>query len=239
MSDLLFAVQIYLEKHLAPILMLFRWLLVGYAYRRIPLTQGKFACVAPQDYPALARYKWCAAKQGRSWYAVRTEGNRQVRMHRVIMNAPPGLVVDHIDHNGLNNVPRNLRKCPQSLNACNQRPQEGCSSQYIGVTWLKRERKWWARLQKDGHQQSLGLYDDEVEAAKVRDAAALAQHGEFASLNFPRHQSRICAMIARITRPLRRWSRPTGDNKSEARNSKSETNLNVQTGQIPNMADGP
>ena len=100
----LFAVQILLEQYLAPILVLGRRLLVGYPYRRIPLTQGKFACVDPQDYPALARYKWCAAKQGNSWYAVRTDGNRQFRMHRVIMNAPPGMVVDHIDHDGLNNV---------------------------------------------------------------------------------------------------------------------------------------
>jgi hypothetical protein len=214
-SDLAFAVQIFLEKHLAPILMVCRWLLVGYAYRRIPLTQGKFARVAPQDYAALAQYKWCAAKQGRSWYAVRTEGNRQLRMHRVIMNAPPGLVVDHIDHNGLNNVPRNLRNCPQSQNARNQRPQEGCSSQYIGVTWLKRERKWWARLQKDGHQQSLGLYDDEREAAKVRDTAAIAQHGEFASLNFSRHtKPRIQRIISGIRWTLTKPQRHKGKNEN-------------------------
>jgi hypothetical protein len=201
-SDVTFAVQVFLEKYLAPVLILTRRLLVGYSYRRIPLTQGKFACVAPQDYAALVRHKWCAAKQGRSWYAVRTDGNRQLRMHRVIMNAPPGVVVDHIDHNGLNNVPRNLRNCTQSQNARNQRPQEGRSSRYIGVTWLKQEQKWWARLQKDGRQQSLGLYDDEREAAKVRDAAALAQHGEFASLNFPRHTK---SWIRRVI-PGIRWA---------------------------------
>jgi len=190
MGDLAFAVQVFLERHLAPVLILCRRLIVGYAYRRIPLTQGKFACVDPRDYPVLSRHKWCAARQGKSWYAVRTEGERQLRMHRVIMNAPPGLVVDHIDHNGLNNVPRNLRNCTQSQNARNQRPHQGGSSRFTGVCWLKRERKWWARIQKDNRQKSLGLFDDERKAAQTRDAAALALHGEFANLNFPRHRRR-------------------------------------------------
>ncbi len=189
-SDVGFAFQVFVERHFAPLLLLCRRLIVGYPYRRIPLTQGKFACVDPRDYPALSRHKWCAARQGRSWYAVRTEGQRQLRMHRVIANAPAGLVVDHIDHDGLNNVPHNLRPCTQSQNARNQRPQQGGSSRFIGVCWLPRERKWWARIQKNGRQESLGLFDNEVEAAQARDAAALAQHGEFASLNFPKRRQR-------------------------------------------------
>jgi len=201
MSDLAFAAQIFLERHLAPLLLLCRRLIVGYAYRRIPLTQGKFACVDPQDYPALVRHKWCAAKQGNSWYAVRSAGERQLRMHRVIMNAPPDLVVDHIDHDGLNNVRRKLRLCTKQQNARNQQPQKGCSSQYIGVCWLKNEQKWWARIRIDGRQQSLGLFDDEREAAKARDDAALAQHGEFAHLNFPK-PGRWRGLIAKIRKHI-------------------------------------
>jgi hypothetical protein len=244
MSDLAFAAQIFIEKHFAPILILCRRLIVGYPYRCLLLTQGQFAHVDPQDYPALVRHKWCAAKQGNSWYAVRTDGQRQVRMHRVIASAPPGLVVDHIDHDGLNNVRRNLRLCTQQQNARNQRPQQGGSSQFIGVCWLKNERKWWARIQKDGRQQSLGLYDDERQAARVRDAAALAQHGEFASLNFPK-RSRRNRWIVRIkwrlatlwtfTRGLR--THPTGEqvnrpqsNAAEARRCDDESKPSPKSG---------
>jgi hypothetical protein len=111
MNHLMFVIQVLLERYLAPILLPCRRLFVGYAYRKIPLTQGKFALVDPEDYAGLARHKWCAAKQGNSYYAVRSEGGRQLRMHRVILNAPAGMVVDHIDHEGLNNTKRNLRSC--------------------------------------------------------------------------------------------------------------------------------
>jgi hypothetical protein len=127
MSGRMFGVQVFLETHFAPVLLLLRRLFVGYPYRKIPLTQNKFALVDPEDYTELARHKWCAAKQGNSFYAVRSEGGRQLRMHRVILNAPTGQVVDHMDHDGLNNTKRNLRPCSPAQNAHNQRPQKGRS----------------------------------------------------------------------------------------------------------------
>jgi hypothetical protein len=200
MSDLSFRVQILLETHLTPLLLLCRRLLVGYPYRRIPLTQGKFARVDPQDYAELSRHKWCAAKQGNSFYAVRSDGDRQLRMHRVIMNAPAGMVVDHIDHDGLNNVKRNLRTCTRSQNARNQQPQKGRSSPYIGVCWCKRERKWYSRIHDQGRQRSLGLFENERDAARARDAAAIALHGEYAFLNLPPKRPLLAALKRRLCR---------------------------------------
>jgi hypothetical protein len=169
------------------------------------LTQAKFACVDPEDYAELARHKWCAAKQGNSFYAVRSEGGRQLRMHRVILNAPAGMVVDHIDHDGLNDVKRNLRPCTPAQNAHNQRPQKGRSSQYRGVCWCKRERKWYSRIQDHGRPRSIGLYADERDAARARDAAALALHGEYAYLNLPPKPS----LLATLKRLLPRRRFPT------------------------------
>jgi len=194
MSDRMFAVQVFLETHFAPLLLLCRRLFVGYPYRKIPLTQGKFALVDPEDYAELARHKWCAAKQGNSFYAVRSEGSRQLRMHRVIMNAPAGMVIDHIDHEGLNNTKRNLRPCTKAQNAHNQRPQKGRSSKYKGVCWSKREGKWYSRIQYQGRPRSLGLFKDERDAARARDAAALALHGEYAFLNLPPKPSLLAAL---------------------------------------------
>lgn len=195
----MFAVQVFLETHFAPLLLLLRRLFVGYPYRKIPLTQSKFALVDPEDYAELARHKWCAAKQGNSWYAVRSEAGRQVRMHRVIVNAAPAEVVDHANHDGLNNLKRNLRPCTKAQNAHNQRPQQGRSSKFKGVCWAKRERKWYSRIQYNGRPRSLGLFANERDAAQARDAAALALHGEFAFLNLPPKRSLLSALKRLLT----------------------------------------
>ncbi len=200
MSDRMFRVQAFLEVHFAPVLLLCRRLFVGYPYRKIPLTQNKFALVDPEDYAELARHKWCAAKQGNSWYAVRSDHGRQLRMHRVILNAAPGEVVDHFDHEGRNNTKRNLRPCTNAQNACNQRPQQGRSSKFRGVCWNKRERKWYSRIQYQGRQRSLGLYTNERDAARARDAAAQALHGQFAFLNLPPKRSLLSALKDLLTR---------------------------------------
>jgi hypothetical protein len=191
-----FAVQVFLERHFAPLLLLWRRLVAGYAYRRIPLTQGQFALVDPEDYAELAQHKWCASRQSNTFYAVRSENGKQLRMHRVVLNAPPGLVVDHINHDGRDNTKRNLRSCTKAQNACNQRPQQGCSSPYIGVGRLKGTTKWYARIRDHGRQLWLGTFDDEIEAARARDAAAIALYGPYTHLNFP--APRGCGLRAKL-----------------------------------------
>jgi hypothetical protein len=203
MSDRRFAVQVFLETHFAPLLLLCRRLFVGYPYRKVPLTQNKFALVDPEDYAELVRHKWCAAKQGNSWYAVRWDRGRQLRMHRVVLNAAPGRVVDHVHHDGLNNTKRNLRPCNKAQNAHNQRPQQGRSSRYKGVCWHKRERKWYSRIQCHGRPRSLGLFTRERDAARVRDQAAIALHGEFAYLNLPPKPSLLTLLKQRLPRRKR------------------------------------
>jgi hypothetical protein len=61
-------------------------------------------------------------------------------------------------------------------------------SKYKGVSWNERQKRWHARIQVNNQSRSLGFFKDEVEAAKVYDAAASKYHGEFAALNFERHK---------------------------------------------------
>jgi hypothetical protein len=74
---------------------------------RIPLTQGQVARVDASDHAWLSQWRWRYATNG---YAIRTYTDRQGQpryalMHRVIMQARPGELVDHIDGNRLNNRP--------------------------------------------------------------------------------------------------------------------------------------
>ncbi len=155
------------------------------AARRIPLTQGKFAIVDAEDYYRLVKYRWSAGRNGNTFYACRRHGGTSLMMHRVIMDAPKHLIVDHIDHNGLNNRKANLRLCTPTQNSCNMRSFVNAKSRYKGVSFRKRGKKWIASIQYNRKPYQLGTFENEIAAAKAYDEKAKELHGEFACLNFP------------------------------------------------------
>lgn len=95
----------------------------------IKLTKGLSAFVSPEDFERVNAFKWCASVESRGTkvYAVRftkdPEGIKRqikIRMHRFIMGVPTGpnddRVVDHLDHDGLNNRRENLEITSQEIN---------------------------------------------------------------------------------------------------------------------------
>ncbi len=151
----------------------------------IPLTRGKFAIVDAADFELLNRYKWHALKGGRTFYARSQEKGRAIRMHRLITNAPKGLFVDHINHNGMDNRRANLRFCTRAENNRNSLPRRGGTSRYKGVHWCKRRKKFIATITFNRKKRVLGYFDSEIDAAKAYDKRARELFGEFVYLNFP------------------------------------------------------
>ncbi len=159
--------------------------------KEISLTQGYVAIVDNEDYEELMRHKWYAHRDSRTgtWYAQRNvpQGNGKQTtspMHRVILGAGPGEEVDHRNGDGLDNRRSNVRLCTKAQNTANRRKRrDACSSRFKGVARHKATGKWRARIMCGGKPKYLGLFADEIEAARVYNAAALKHFREFALLN--------------------------------------------------------
>jgi hypothetical protein len=105
-------------------------------------------------------------------------------MHRQITGAAAGLVVDHIDNDGLNNRRSNLRICTIKQNSRNSRSPGG-ASRYKGVSRDKRHKKWRVKIICNGKRISVGYFANEIKAALAYDEHAKELFGEYAYLNFP------------------------------------------------------
>ena len=104
--------------------------------RVIALTQGKVALVDDEDYECLmAMGSWCAVIRSSGWRAQTQHNGKLQYMHRIILDAPSNLEVDHINHDTLDNRRCNIRLCTRSQNMQNQRKSSGKSSKYKGVSW--------------------------------------------------------------------------------------------------------
>ena len=151
----------------------------------VPLTRGYYAIIDAEDAPLVEGVSW-RAKPGNTGiiYAARDcrdgSGNwTVVRMHRVILGAKDKTLVDHLDHDGLNNRRNNIRLCSHSENNQNARKRIKGSSKYKGIYWKERDKKWYARIMLNGKRIFLGSYDTEDEAHKAYCKASRDLHKEF------------------------------------------------------------
>jgi hypothetical protein len=157
----------------------------GYTFRRIKLTQGKYAIVDPDDVQMLSQYDWHLLERKGSCYAAAIVEGIILYMHRLVMNAPKGSIVDHHNRESLDNRKANLRFATRSQNACNKKITKKGTSKYRGVSIEKKSNKWQAIIYYNRMRKHLGLFKNEEDAARAYDAAAKIYHGEFAMPNFP------------------------------------------------------
>lgn len=136
---------------------------------------GKKAMVDDDDCKMVNQFVW---KAGKNNYIYRYEWiNRKVTtiyIHRFIMDAPQGLVVDHLDGNPLNNCKSNLRLVKQSKNSRRRvNLNNNNKSGYIGVCYDKNRKKWKATIQPYRTVVNIGRYDTAFEAAYAYDQFAI------------------------------------------------------------------
>ncbi|MGA2323079.1 MAG: HNH endonuclease [Sedimentisphaerales bacterium] len=188
--NLIINVPNWLDFLFACPLLAYRLVRFGYTFRRIYVGEGKYAIVDQKDFYRLNKLEWLVKEDYDSIYAVRFfrrpgESSKLISMHRFICNPPAGLLIDHINCNGLDNRRDNLRLATHSQNNCNRPKRKNTTSRFVGVHFAKKMNKWAAQIKYRGGKKWLGYFDNETDAAKAFDAAARKYHGEFARLNFP------------------------------------------------------
>lgn len=151
---------------------------------KVELTNGGFALVDDEDEASIAGYAWHRAGRGKNTYAVTRISGRTVYMHRRILSAPKGVLVDHENLDGLDNRRCNIRLCSKSGNSANRGLLATNKSGFKGVRYLPKSGRWQARIKVNGRSLHLGNWYAPEHAAGAYDEAAAEHFAEFARFNF-------------------------------------------------------
>lgn len=149
--------------------------------KTIPLTQGKVALVDDEDFEYLSQWKWCYGKG----YAMRNGPRnhykrRVIWMHRLIIDAPESLEVDHKNLDKLDNRKENLRACTHAENCRNVSAGKRNSTGFRGVSFNKKTKRYMAMITSNGVSKFLGYFDNAEDAYSKRREHIHQYHGEFA-----------------------------------------------------------
>lgn len=116
-------------------------------------------------------------------YAMLHEAGRPKKVHRLILNPPPGVLVDHRNHDCTDNRRANLRFATPQENGANSKLSKANTSGHVGVCWYKRDNNWKVQLKKNYKVLHIGYFAKKEDAIAARKAAELEHFGEFAYPN--------------------------------------------------------
>jgi len=160
--------------------------------KEIQLTKGFVALVDDEDYETINKHHWYTSVRSRANYAKRDvyHGGRRLTefMHRVIMDCPEGMYIDHINHNGLDNRKENLRICTNQENCRNRIKHAPTTLGMIkGVSISKciKSKPFRAHIKHNYKNIDIGFFANLDDAARAYDKKALELFGQYAQLNYP------------------------------------------------------
>lgn len=114
---------------------------------------GMSVKVDDTDYEKYNHLRWHLSSTG---YAVRRTNGETIRLHRLIMNCPEGMVIDHLNGDKLDCRRSNMRICSQEENARNRHNTKG-------YCYDKEKGRWMVRYRG----KFCGRYNTEEEAKKA------------------------------------------------------------------------
>jgi hypothetical protein len=141
---------------------------------KILTKKGDEILVDPRDYDLVTQYSWYVVTDHNVKYAytniTKMDGKKStLKMHRLILNPPATLSIDHINHNGLDNRRQNLRLATQQQNSLNNRY---CNLN-LGIRQLP-SRRFSVRLKINKIETHIGVFDT-IEEARQQYLKAVNQ----------------------------------------------------------------
>ena len=145
--------------------------------------KGEEIFVDDEDYEELNSFTWYVLNNGYAMRTPRKGHHKRMLMHRLIMDCPNGMFVDHINHDKLDNQKQNLRICTRIENCQNKNVPANNTSGVVGVTWHEYTRNWEVGIKINKEHIYLGVFEDFDEAVKIRKEAEEKYYGEFRNVD--------------------------------------------------------
>jgi len=135
--------------------------------------------VDDEDQATLAMVAWKPHARGSKYFKAKI-GGKMVYLHRKIVGAESGQIVDHINGNPLDCRRQNLRICDYSQSNSNRAARKDSRAPYKGIT-LTSSGRWLAQIMHRKQYTRIGLFNTPEEASAAYRAEARRLHGEYAN----------------------------------------------------------
>jgi hypothetical protein len=129
---------------------------------------GDFTIISTKRLSEVISIKWSISKNKWGNYAHGRVSGKWVYLHRFIMGAKKGEIIDHIDRNRMNNTDENLGKSSTRENSYNRKIGRNSSIGVMGVGLDKRDGKYVARIKENYKYKILGYSFSLEEAIRIR-----------------------------------------------------------------------
>lgn len=130
--------------------------------------EGQEFYFSKKDYEKIKPYYWFINYFG---YVQTKMKNKMVLFHRFILNPKKTKVVDHINHDTVDNRRENLRIVTTKENCENRSITKRNTSGVVEVSWLSDKQKWMSQIGSNRQKIILGYFNSFEEAVKVRKKA--------------------------------------------------------------------
>lgn len=141
-------------------------------YAEITINSKKYgvkkALIDIEDVDIIKEFKW-TLQNGYAVAWIKTNSKSKILIHRLITNCPKEMVVDHINHNTLDNRKSNLKICTQFENMQNQKVNKNNKTGHTGITYNKKSNKYYVNIQKYNVRKFIGSFNKLSDAVNAKN----------------------------------------------------------------------